>query len=390
MFTLAPVTAHPDAHQPIRLTLDLRDVILNLILFAPLGAGLRLSGWRLSQLLACAVGFSTSIELLQWLLPIGREASLLDIAANSAGAVGAAWLVSQVSRALVASETGARWLAAAALLAWCVQVGMTAWALQRDIPVTPQYYGQWSHVFGDTQRLVGVVTAFTVQGRPVPDDSVPDTEMLRAALAQDTVTVDVAVTDLGPSVARSQVAAVTNGQGDLVTGVERHGCRIRFRFRLRGERLGLRAPSVLVATSCHPEPGVTTIAGRATPSSLGVTAAWDGEQRHATLALAPSLGWRLFAPRRWSGGAWDVLGSIGWLALWGAPFAFWLRAAWPRSLAAPALLYVVGLLGGAALVATASGLALGTPGDVVGVALGWWLGGVVARQESVRRQVNLA
>jgi len=36
---------------------------------------------------------------------------------------------------------------------------------------------------------------------------------------------------------------------------------------------------------------------------------------------------------------------------------------------------VIGLLGGTAVVAVVSGLSVGTRGDIIGVALGWLIGG---------------
>jgi len=372
--TLAPSGDHSAAQELAR-QLDLRDFILNLGLLVPVGAGLGLRRWPLWAVLACALLLSGGIELLQLLLPIGRDANLLDIVANTAGAGMAAWVAPRIPQALGVSATTARWLVAGTLLAWCVQLVLTACALQRDMPVTPQYYGQWSHVFTNMVALAGEVTDFSIQGRPIPDDVLPDTDALRAALAAgDSVTVFVTVTDLGPSPGRAQVAGVSSDAGDLVTGVEREGCRIRFRWRTRGERLGLRPLSVTLPTSCDLESGVTTISGRASHASLAIAAAWGGEVRQATLALTPSLGWRLFVERGWRGGAWDVVGSIVWLALWGAPLALWLQAAWPRNVVGSLLLYVVGLLGATFLVGLASGLAMGTPGDLVGAALGWWVG----------------
>ena len=378
--TLTPSGATSLRPAAIRSTLDLRDFILNLALLAPVGAGLRLRGWRPAAILGCVLALSAGIELLQFLLPIGRDASVLDVVANTAGAGMAAALTPGISRALSVSATGAGRLAAALLVGWGAQALMTAWALQRDVPATAQYYGQWAHVFNSTVPLTGVVKAFTIQGRLVPDDAVANTDSLRAALAADTVILQVAVDDLGPAAAggRAQIAGATNGEGDLVAGFERDACRIRFRMRTRGERLGLRPLSVVVPTSCRLEAGATTIDGRATRASLAMAASWNGEQRRATLALAPSLGWRLFVPLRWRAGWWDLLGAIAWLMLWGTPLAFWLQTAWPQKLARAALVYVIGLFGVAALVALVQGLAVANPGDIVGIALGW-LGGAAIR-----------
>jgi len=347
------------------------------VLLAPVGVGLRLRGWRPAAILGCVVALSGGIELLQLLLPIGRDASVLDVVANTVGAAIAAAVAPSISRALGVSTTQARWFAVAALAGWGAQAAMTAWALQRDVPATAQYYGQWAHVFTSTVPLTGVVTAFTIQDRPVSDDPVTHTDSLRATLAGDTVMLQLMVSDLGPARGRAQIAGVTDGEGNLVAGFERERCRVRFRMRTRGERLGLRALSVVVPTSCRLEAGVTGIEGRATRASLAMAASWTGAKRQATLALTPSLAWRLFVPSGWPAGLWDVLGSIGWLALWGVPLAFLLRAAAPGRVARAALVYVIGLGGVVALVAVASGLAVVNPGDIIGMALGWLAGSAI-------------
>jgi len=374
--TLTPVSAPATGLVPGP-RVNLRDFIFNLGLLVPVGVGLRLRGWRLGPITAGVLALSGGIELLQLLLPLGRDASLLDVVANSSGAVIAAWAVPQIPRALAVSSIGARWFVAAGLLAWAVQAALTAWALQRDIPATAEYWGQWAHVFSATKPLTGVVTDFMVQGAVIADGPVPNTDALRAALVADTVTLYVAARDLGPSAGRAQIAAIAHGEGTHVAGFERYGCVIKFRVRVRGERVGLRAAGVVVPTSCRLQPGITVITGRAARDARTITVRWDQETRQATLQLAPSLGWRLLVPLSWSwrGGAWDVLGSVLWLALWGAPVAMWLQIAWPRNLPVAALFYVIGLLGGTAVVAVVSGLSVGTRGDIIGVALGWLIGG---------------
>jgi glycopeptide antibiotics resistance protein len=53
---------------------------------------------RPSRLVAAALGTGAAIELLQWLLPLGRVVSPLDALLNAAGAVVAGLLVSAAAR----------------------------------------------------------------------------------------------------------------------------------------------------------------------------------------------------------------------------------------------------------------------------------------------------
>ena len=64
------------------------DVFLNLLLFAPLGVGLRLAGWRWRSVVATAALVSFAVELLQFTVVTGRDASLSDLVTNTTGAAG--------------------------------------------------------------------------------------------------------------------------------------------------------------------------------------------------------------------------------------------------------------------------------------------------------------
>src|SRR5688572_6319026 len=71
------------------------DFVLNIVLFVPLGVGLR---WLLGSWLASGlVGAATTlvIETLQWRLIPGRDASLGDLLANTLGALLGAWLATE-------------------------------------------------------------------------------------------------------------------------------------------------------------------------------------------------------------------------------------------------------------------------------------------------------
>jgi hypothetical protein len=77
------------------------DVLLNLALFAPLGLGLAGLGRSLRVTLLIAFLVSFSVELLQYTVIIGRDATLSDLITNTAGG-GLGWLVARHSGQLVA------------------------------------------------------------------------------------------------------------------------------------------------------------------------------------------------------------------------------------------------------------------------------------------------
>ncbi|HXI21878.1 MAG TPA: VanZ family protein, partial [Gemmatimonadales bacterium] len=95
----------------------LRDAILNVILFLPLGLALglwlparRFRSWLLTVALSCAIEFCQ----YHWLL--GRDASLRDILTNSAGGAAGIWLATGWRWLLLPTAALARRLAVAASL----------------------------------------------------------------------------------------------------------------------------------------------------------------------------------------------------------------------------------------------------------------------------------
>src|SRR5690606_2962780 len=62
------------------------DVIQNLLLFAPLGAGLAMLGLPLTLAIAVAAATSLGVESVQATVLVGRAATLSDVVTNTAGA----------------------------------------------------------------------------------------------------------------------------------------------------------------------------------------------------------------------------------------------------------------------------------------------------------------
>ena len=106
---VSPVNSpHPRAgflreDPPSRARGVIREDVLNVALFAPLGWGLRRIArrrqlrWPLLAVAVVAASFSFAIETVQYLLPY-RYSSVTDIATNTLGAVIGAWCETGLNR----------------------------------------------------------------------------------------------------------------------------------------------------------------------------------------------------------------------------------------------------------------------------------------------------
>ena len=102
------------------------DVVLNLLLFIPLGVGLALLGRPWAHVVALCALLSLGVETLQYAAHTGRDASLSDLLTNTAsGAVGAA-LVRRLDLLLAPGPLPARRLSLGAAAGWLAILSLTA------------------------------------------------------------------------------------------------------------------------------------------------------------------------------------------------------------------------------------------------------------------------
>ena len=298
-----------------------QDVINNVLLFIPFALGLGLAGLPLRAVVLTGGLVSLSIELLQWSVVPGRDASLSDVLTNTLGSAAGAMVASYRGQLLrpgrgtgirLASCWGALWLT--------VQLG-SALLLQPWAPAG-ELRGLWARrVFGHP-RFDGQVLSATLSGVPIPTDSQPITpEMaqqvqsgrfdlqlhLRSAQSGKWSSV---VEVLGP---RGSVVAVEANRGDLAFQPPMRSSL----FRLG--RPALRIPGALDA------PAGTNLTVVARDQGFALQAEWtsNGSRHLVRQALGPSLGWSLLAPFRYTYGRETSLLTIVWLSAWLVPLGYW-------------------------------------------------------------------
>src|SRR5437868_5297833 len=117
------------------------DFLRNVLLFVPLGMALRRRrGLLRTVVLACLV--SGTVELLQFALVRGRDASVLDVLSNTVGALLGAALFEYRTLLLYPTASSARWLSGLALVTWCVIFVGTS-QLLRPWCSAPPYLTKW-------------------------------------------------------------------------------------------------------------------------------------------------------------------------------------------------------------------------------------------------------
>jgi VanZ family protein len=296
------------------------DVILNLILFAPLGAGLGLARVRTKHLLAIALLLSGTVEVLQLVIP-GRDASVGDLISNAAGCwVGYALACSAPSWLAPKGALG-RWLPLAASFVIALIVIATGMMLQPALP-NSAYYGQWTPDLEHLDRYRGRVLEATVGSSPVPSRRLENSEAIRTLLRNGSP-IQVRAVAAKTTSRLSSIFSVADAEENMIVLIGPMRDRLLYIFRTRGESFRLDRPALSVSDVMDLTPGDTIDIS---------TSRWEGDhclavnrETHCGLGFTAGSGWTLlwFSESLPSGLQSGL--SVMWLCLLLLPFGLWLR-----------------------------------------------------------------
>lgn len=341
------------------------DVVLNLLLFVPLGVGLRLTGVPGPAAVALGLLTSASVEAAQLLVFVGRAPTLSDLLTNTTGTV-VGWGAVATWRAwLHPTPRLARRLAAAAALLWVAVLVTTALGLQR--PTTDRFrvntlppddafvrpfegaMREWSITGASAAADAGGDSAghTVLRGTEAPRvhaaPAAPSASTaLARALGAERLTLRASVHAMLPPGKLRPLVIVHDSawRSLLVLGQQRRGLLLR--VRTRSADLRFRSPEV-VLPDAFPERiprgddpwrgPVVDVAGRVTAGELAVRAAGADGVRSLRMPRSPFLGWTMIAPQ---GVHYDRRGPL-LTALWITglllPLGYWaVRAAASRPL----------------------------------------------------------
>jgi hypothetical protein len=160
----------------------LADVILNVLLFAPLGAALARGGGSAVRPVLVGGLVSLTVEVLQIGIS-GRDASPGDLLMNTLGAALGAFVVRTAGVWVDPPPRRARKFSAAALGGALGVLALGGWLLSPSWPDTV-YYGQWTPEFGNLEHYGGRVLDAAVGDLPLPSRRLADSDAVREALAR--------------------------------------------------------------------------------------------------------------------------------------------------------------------------------------------------------------
>jgi VanZ family protein len=357
------------------------DLALNILLFVPLGAGLRLLGMRARRVVVICLTTAVLIEIAQLWIP-GRDTSLRDVLGNTTGAAVGALLASTWHLWLTPSSRVARrllWSGVAVLLA---MLTISAWLMRLSLPLAT-YWGQYAPALGNFAHFTGVVRDARLNGDSLESGRMADTRRVRSRLAQG-IQLEARVLVGAPTERLAPIASIFDGRRREVVLLGQDGEDLVFRVRqravdLRLRRIGVRLPGFFAGLRSGDS---ALVAGGLEAGVLWVRGERAGVARSALTELDPALGWATVMPFDYPLPPTEArAGAFVWLLLLTLPLGWWFAATRSESSLASWL-----PLPASAIAAAAFPIVLGVGPHVmnafaalVGAALGWGLALVKGR-----------
>jgi hypothetical protein len=320
------------------------DVVLNTILFIPLGLALRLMGWSPAAAVAMGAGISLTVESLQLAIILGRDGSLSDLVTNTLGSLIGTVLARRLPSLLNPTRGQAAGLAFSAGLIWLGIQGGTAFLLQPWVPSEP-LRGEWARQRAGRTPFDGKVTSTIVSGVPVTDGSIFSDSELHARLGEGRVHLELDLISGRDLADWSPVFEVLGSHGPILA-VEAAGTDLVFGPPARSYSLRLRSPTLRLPQALASRPGSPLqLAAGEREATLWASWTGGGVRQSRSQALSPSLGWSLLVPFNYAYGPEVYLLTALWIAGLLAPIGYWsARAPGGRSrTSALALLLLTGL-----------------------------------------------
>jgi hypothetical protein len=347
----ATLTPRPDQAHLIALTppwclvcgqLGAVDVLLNVALFVPFGAGLRMAGWSLLRTGAAAFVVSAAVEVAQSIIP-GRDPSLSDVVTNSIGGVLGAALAGWSPHLATPTPRTARWLAAAWATVWLAQTALAAALIQPALPRS-WYWGQLAPDLPQFEQFTGEVRVATAGPRQIRIGRLGRSADIRNALLageelRATTTPGRTTAGLAP------IVSLFDEQQREIVLLGRWGDDLVYRLRTRTFDFRLRPPGMRLANAFRAADTLVEVTGRYDPSAGTFAASLQGAQARVerVVPLDAQWAWSLLLPFPYAHGIESAGLTALWVFGWMLLLGYWAMAYRPVALVGAMLVLAVGL-----------------------------------------------
>ncbi len=308
------------------------DFIRNIILFAPMGFGLRLAGVRALRAILAGTLLSATVETLQIRVIAGRDASVLDWISNTLGTMSGVVLAARLRLLLLPLPRQAFRLTILALFLWVAALSLGAWGIQ---PAAPEfsYWGQRVPRLRQYPPFRGELISARVDEIEMPSARLAEDDGIRRSLGTGQLRVEAIVRPGLPS-PKAEIApivrVVDEKQREILL-LGRGGQELVLRYRLRATSAHLETPAFALAGVF--DSGAALNQGEAEPAEslyatldagrLTLTARGRHGIRQQTFELTAASAWSFLLPwEYWYGGNAAGL-SLFWLAVLLVPAGYW-------------------------------------------------------------------
>lgn len=321
------------------------DVFVNLLFFMPLAAGLRLRDWSWRATVAAAALLSLTVELLQYTVVVGRDASLSDLLTNTTGAALAAWFAPYLGRLVAPSRNSARRLLLAGGGFWLGILAVSAWLLS---PATAggTMASTWPEYAWPLHRFGGELTRVRVNGVAVAREAdLPDSAAIRQGLDRGRLRLEVEAISGPPLPNRDWLYTIRVPWGPLLV-LTQDGRDVLFAMSSVGLRYRLRAPTLRLRRGFPADSGVPVeLQAGAQDGRLWLASSYQGRRRELAFDVSPSHAWSAVLPWGVALGPHLRLLTGLWVGALLVPLGYWAGFLGRRAvgLAAVAAAIVVGL-----------------------------------------------
>jgi VanZ family protein len=364
------------------------DILLNILLFVPLGVGLSLSGSSPWKAVLFCFALTLSIETAQAFIVSGRDSTLSDVLTNTSGGAIGFWSARTAPMWLAPSRRGAAWLAAMWAAIWLLIQIVSSYGFAPSLPPS-QYHGQFAQA-GARAMFHGQVDSARIGTTPIPNGAFADSRSIRQLLLNGAPIVGfVRVAEPTPNFA--SIIRVADDRQRGIASIAEQGDQLVFSIRTGASNLRLREPAfgmTGVFSGARPPADsaaeTQVISARFNEGTVQLVAQTGSAHRELNFSPRAAVAWTLLVPFHGNleSGGMELLAAFLWTSVLLIPLGYW-AAALALQLKREAAYSLVGVLAallaaGLILVPAAFALRGATPLDWIAAVSGLGIGAALS------------
>jgi hypothetical protein len=309
------------------------DIVLNTLLFVPLGVGLRLRGLSLWKAVLVCFALSLAIETAQEFIVRGRDSTLSDLLTNTSGGAIGFWLALTAPTWLAPSPNRAAWLTGIWGAIWLSIQIVSSYGFSPSLSAS-QYYGGVAVHGGPRAMFHGHVDSASIGTIPIVEGAFADSHSIRQLLSSGTPIVAVVRVDQ-PTPNFASIARIADDKQRGIISIAEQGDRMVFSIRTGASNLRLREPAFgMPGVFVGAPPPADSVADRLVLSggfNAGIVQlVEETRSAHRELNFRPraALAWTLVVPFHGylgSGGI-ELVAAFLWTSVLLIPLGYWAAA----------------------------------------------------------------